>query len=64
MMGLHYEPSVLVTCYEALSKGLVAALLGKAGQEELLLAPRPYLLTDKASIPSYQSIPLMCMVLA
>ena len=58
MTGLHYEPSVLVTCYEAPSKGPVAALLGKPGRGELLSAPRPYLFIDKAPASSYQSIPL------
>ena len=58
MTLLHYEPSVLVTCYEAPSKGPVAALLGKPGRGELLSAPRPYLFIDKAPASSYQSIPL------
>ena len=58
MTGLHYEPSVLVTCYEAPSKGPVAALLGKPGRGELLSAPRPYLFIDKAPASSNQSIPL------
>lgn len=58
MTPLQYKPFVLVTCYEAPSKGPVAALLGKLGRGELLSAPRPYLLTDKASAPSYQCFPL------